>query len=109
MELSKRHKPMSKPPSIVLKEGYVKLAGEKPTSDYFHQMAQETLFSPHEVEMWFDYLRVISDNRKQAAVKVAETRKRKRALQQQSRQEHSQFHRAEVAELAELHEAQAAQ
>ena len=100
---------MSKPPSTVLKKGYLKLAGEKPTSDYFHRMARETLLSPHEVDMWFDHLRVISDNRKQAAVKAAETWKRKRALQQQSRQKHSQFHRAEVAELAELHEAQAAQ
>ena len=61
-------------------------------------MSRETLLSPHEVEMWFDHLKVVSDNRKRAAAKAAATRKR--ALQQ-SGQEHSQFHQTEVAELLE--------
>lgn len=91
---------MSKPPSIILKEGYGKLAGKKPSSDYLNQMSRETLLSPHEVEMWFDHLKVVSDNRKRAAAKAAATWKKKRALQQ-SGQEHSQFHQTEVAELLE--------
>ena len=94
MKLSKHHKPMSKPPSIILKEGYGKLAGEQPSSDYINQMARETLLSPHEVEMWFDHLKVVSDNRKRAAAKAAATRKKKRALQQSG-------HQTEVAELLE--------
>ena len=101
VKLSKHHKPMSKPPSIILKEGYGKLAGKKPSSDYINQMARETLLSPHEVEMWFDHLKVVSDNRKRAAAKAAATRKKKRALQQSG-------HQTEVAELLEAQTSQQA-
>ena len=80
-------KAVVKPPSVVLKEGYLKLKGKEPTKDYIEQMARVTLLSLRDVEMWFDHLKVISDNRKRGAAQAAETRKRNRALQQSKLQQ----------------------
>ena len=65
---------MVQPPSVVLKNVFAKLKGTFPSSKCINEMAQKVLWSPTEVQMWFQHLQVIADNRKQGAAKAAETR-----------------------------------
>lgn len=50
-------------------------------------VARRTLLPVNEVEMWLNHLRTIENNRKRGAAKAAETRRQKRELALQSKQQ----------------------
>ena len=72
---------MAQPPSSLLKEFFS--AHSNPTGDQIESIAKKTLLPVDEVNMWLNHLRSVEVNRKHGAEKATETRRRKKAQQQQ--------------------------
>lgn len=72
---------MTNPPSKTLKDAFNRLKGKELTESHRKKLAQATLLPMEEVQMWFDHLKTIQDNRKQGAAKAAMTRQLKRSKQ----------------------------
>ena len=70
--------PMQKPPSQMLKEWFDNLRGKTPSNADFEVAAKVTLLPPGEVEIWFQHLLTVQQNRKRGAEKAAATRRQKR-------------------------------
>ena len=68
--------PMTKPPSIILKDFYQSQARTDPSAEDIESVAKKTLLPVSEVRIWLDHLKTIDNNRKCGAVKAAETRRR---------------------------------
>ena len=69
---------MCKPPSAIIKEGFMALKGQSPSDTFIRNMAKQCLLPSEEVEIWVEHLSEVQRNRKRGAQKAAETRKRKR-------------------------------
>lgn len=76
---------MAKPPSLVISEKH-KACGNNMSEKEIENLAKKVLLPVNEVKIWLEHLEEVSRNRKEGAIKAAETRKRKKM---QRRQEES--------------------
>ena len=85
-------KAVAPPPSVVLKEMFSQLPqGAVLTEEFIENAARAVLLPCSEVQMWFEHLKVINENRKRGAAKAAATRQAKKnsaSLPRQSEQWH---------------------
>ena len=73
---------MFQPPSVMLKEEFLKLNGASPSVEFVENAAKKVLLSTSEVSFWFDHLKTVSDNRKRGAAKAAGTRIKRKATKE---------------------------
>ena len=64
------------PPSLVLKEAFKEQKGQC-SAEQAVGLAKTCLLPVNEVEMWWDHLKTVSDNRREGAAKAAKTRRKK--------------------------------
>ena len=67
--------PMSKPPSVIIKDFFNSLKGSQPTDAMVTNIAQKTLLPTKEVQLWIEHLSTVNANRKRGASKAATTRR----------------------------------
>lgn len=61
------------PPSLVLKEVFKEQKGQC-SAEQVVELAKTCLLPVNKVEMWWDHLKTVSDNRREGAAKAAKTR-----------------------------------
>ena len=69
---------MRKPPSVAIREIFQRFTNWPPSEQQLRETAKAVLLPPQEVEMWFDHLKTIKENRKRGALRAAETRRKKK-------------------------------
>lgn len=75
---------MRKPPSTVIKDSFKQHDGSA-SSEIITDLARACLLSVSEVNMWWEHLKTVADNRKRGAAKAAETRRKRKQSQQSSK------------------------
>lgn len=74
----------TKPPSVVISDKY-KACGKDISEKEVQELAKNVLLPVSEVKIWLEHLDEVSRNRKEGAIKAAETRKRRRMQKRQEK------------------------